>query len=131
MKRHPRRSDEEWLSIIKECRTSGLPDKTWCLDHGIQPSKFYYHIRRLRAKACEITEHSQDPHLTAQKQEVVQLSFEEPMENSILEGTPTQQATTQMQPVVRMHFHGVQLEISNYAERETIANAISVLQCLC
>ena len=59
MKRHPRRSDEEWLNIIKECRTSGLPDKTWCLDHGIQ------------------------------------------------------------------------LEISNHAERETIANAIAVLQCLC
>ena len=66
MKRHPRRSDEEWLNIIKECRTSGLPDKTWCLDHGIQPSKFYYHIRRLKAKACEITERDKDPHLPAQ-----------------------------------------------------------------
>lgn len=56
MKRHPRRSDEEWLNIIHECRTSGLPDKIWCEEHHIQPSKFYYHIRRLRAKACEITE---------------------------------------------------------------------------
>ncbi len=84
MKRHPRRSDEEWLSIIKECRTSGLPDKTWCLDHGIQPSKFYYHVRRLRAKACEITEHSQNPHPIAQKQEVVQLSFEALQENGVL-----------------------------------------------
>ena len=75
LKRHPRRSDEEWLNIIKECRTSGLPDKTWCLDHGIQPSKFYYHIRRLKAKACEITERDKDPHLSAQRQEIVQLSF--------------------------------------------------------
>ena len=56
MKRHPRRSDEEWLNIIHECRTSGLSDKIWCEEHHIQPSKFYYHIRRLRAKACEITE---------------------------------------------------------------------------
>ena len=56
MKRHPRRSDEEWLDIIHECRTSGLPDKTWCEEHHIQTSKFYYHIRRLRAKTCEITE---------------------------------------------------------------------------
>ena len=78
MKRHPRRSDEEWLNIIKDCRTSGLPDKTWCLDHGIQPSKFYYHIRRLKAKACEITERDKDPHLSAQRQEIVQLSFGEP-----------------------------------------------------
>ena len=66
MKRHPRRSDEEWLNIIHECRTSGLSDKIWCEEHHIQPSKFYYHIRRLRAKACEITE-----------QEVVPVSFAE------------------------------------------------------
>lgn len=30
-----------------------------------------------------------------------------------------------------MNFHGIQLEISNHAERETIADAIAVLQCLC
>ena len=59
MKRHPRRSDEEWLNIIHECRTSGLSDKTWCEEHHIHTSKFYYHIRRLRAKACEITERSE------------------------------------------------------------------------
>lgn len=74
---------KRWLNIIKECRTSGLPDKTWCLDHGIQPSKFYYHIRRLKAKACEITERDKDPHLPAQGQEVVQLSFEEPQGNCV------------------------------------------------
>ena len=117
MKRHPRRSDEEWLNIIKECRTSGLPDKTWCLDHGIQPSKFYYHIRRLKAKACEITERDKDPHLSSQRQEVVQLSFEEPQGSCIPEVTPVQ-----METVIRMSFHGIQLEISNLAERETIAN---------
>ncbi|WP_416386550.1 IS66 family insertion sequence element accessory protein TnpA [Blautia faecis] len=44
MKRHPRRSDEEWLNIIHECRTSGLSDKIWCEEHHIQPSKFYYHM---------------------------------------------------------------------------------------
>ncbi len=123
MKRHPRRSDEEWLNIIKECRTSGLPDKTWCLDHGIQPSKFYYHIRRLKAKACEITERDKNPHLSAQRQEVVQLSFEEPHGKCIPDVMPAQ-----METVVRMNFHGIQLEISNLAERENIANITAVLQ---
>ena len=74
MKRHPRRSDEEWLNIIHECRTSGLPDKIWCEEHHIQPSKFYYHIRRLRAKACEIKERKDT---LPQKQEVVPVSFAE------------------------------------------------------
>lgn len=74
MKRHPRRYDEEWLNIIHECRTSGLSDKIWCEEHHIQPSKFYYHIRRLRAKACEITEREDT---LPQKQEVVPVSFAE------------------------------------------------------
>lgn len=66
-------------AVPVDCRT-----KPGAWDHGIQPSKFYYHIRRLRAKACEITEHSQNPHPIAQKQEVVQLSFEALQENGVL-----------------------------------------------
>ena len=34
----------------------------------------------------------------------------------------------QMETVVRMNFHGIQLEISNLAERENIANITAVLQ---
>ena len=125
MKRHPRRSDEEWLNIIKECRTSGLCDKAWCQDHGIQPSKFYYHIRRLRAKACEITERDNDPHNLQQIQEIVPISFPE---------QPTEYTTTapfHMESAVRICYNGIQLDISNRAERETIANTLSVLRSLC
>ena len=34
--RNPRRTDEEWLSLIQECRSSGLSDKCWCEEHHIQ-----------------------------------------------------------------------------------------------
>ena len=56
-KRHPRRTDEEWMNLIQECRTSGLTDKEWCREHQIHSSNFYYHIRRLREMACEIPEY--------------------------------------------------------------------------
>ena len=36
------RTDEEWLSLIQECRLSGLTDKQWCEAHQICPSNFYY-----------------------------------------------------------------------------------------
>ena len=36
------RTDEEWLSLIQECRLSGLMDKQWCETHQICPSNFYY-----------------------------------------------------------------------------------------
>lgn len=57
---------------------------------------------------------------------MVQFSFEEPQENCIPEVT-----SAQMEAVVWMNFHGIQLEISNHVEREIIANAIAVLQSLC
>ena len=45
VQRHPKRSDQEWMELIQECRTSGLTDKTWCKRNHIQRSSLYYHIR--------------------------------------------------------------------------------------
>lgn len=54
VQRHPKRSDQEWMELIQECRTSGLTDKAWCERNHIQRSSLYYHIRRFRNMACEI-----------------------------------------------------------------------------
>jgi hypothetical protein len=56
--RNPRCTDEEWLNLIQECRSSGLSDKCWCEEHHIHTSNFYYQIRRLRKMACDIPEPS-------------------------------------------------------------------------
>lgn len=48
------KSDREWLSIITECRQSGLPDKVWCDQQGIPASTFYNAVSRLRKHACEL-----------------------------------------------------------------------------
>ena len=68
----------EWLSLIHECRLSGLTDKQWCEAHQICPSNFYYQIQKFRKRACEIPESHSKTTLTAQKQEVVQVTFEQP-----------------------------------------------------
>ena len=68
-KRHPRRTDEEWRTLIQECRTSGLTDKHWCQNHNIQPSNLYYHIRRLEEKSCNIA------NSYTETSEIVQLSL--------------------------------------------------------
>lgn len=49
-----RRSQDEWLQLIQECRSSGLTDRTWCEQHGILVSSFYNAVKRLRKKACDI-----------------------------------------------------------------------------
>ena len=61
-------NDEHWLKLITQCRTSGLTDRQWCIENGISVSIFYYHVRVLRKKACEVPKAL----AAVQKQEVVQ-----------------------------------------------------------
>lgn len=53
MRERPR-TTREWLALITQCRSSGLTDKEWCEQYGVNMSTFYNAINRLRKKACEI-----------------------------------------------------------------------------
>ena len=44
------------MNLITQCRSSGLTDRQWCIEDGIPVSTFYYHVRALRKKACEVPE---------------------------------------------------------------------------
>ena len=126
-KRNPRRTDEEWLNLIQECRSSGLSDKRWCEEHPIHTSNFYDQIRRLRNKACDIPEPASSSF--SSKQEVVQVSFDEPAILSVQEkmsGIPSFDETA-----IRITLHGFRIEITNAAASETIFHTLSALQRLC
>lgn len=77
--RASRRSQEEWLQLIMECRGSGMTDRAWCEQHGILVSSFYNAVKRLRIKSCDIPYVSnKKPYaldLTSQKQEAVQIDI--------------------------------------------------------
>ena len=85
------RTDEEWLYLIQECRSSGLTDKQWCEAHQICPSNFYYQIKRFRNRACEIPESQSKTTLATQKQEVVQVHLNSQLYPNIL--SPVYQRT--------------------------------------
>ena len=72
-------NDEHWLNLITQCRSSGLTDRQWCIKNGIPVSTFYYHVRALRKKACEVPEAVD---AAAQKQEVVQIPLWEREQHS-------------------------------------------------
>ena len=126
-KRHPRRTDEEWMNLIWECRSSGLSDKCWCEEHHIHTSNFYYQIRRLRKMACEIPKPAHSS--STQKPEIVQLSFDVPIpyppkeEPSVMNGAS--------ETAVRIMAHGFQIEITNAAASETVFHTLSALRRLC
>ncbi len=41
---------DEQIRLIHECRTSGLSDNQWCLQHGIKPGTFYNWVSRIKKK---------------------------------------------------------------------------------
>ena len=41
---------DEQIRLIHECRTSGLSDNQWCLQHGIRPGTFYNWVSRIKKK---------------------------------------------------------------------------------
>ena len=43
-------SRDEQIRLIHECRTSGLSDSQWCLQHGIRPGTFYNWVSRIKKK---------------------------------------------------------------------------------
>lgn len=72
-----RKSAEEQYKLIMECRSSGLSDHQWCLQHDINPGTFYNWVSRLRAKKCyDIPNASGRNELTtAVKQDVVKVEI--------------------------------------------------------
>ena len=50
--RNPRKSIDEQYALVIECRSSGLSDQQWCMQHDINPGTFYNWVKRLRKKAC-------------------------------------------------------------------------------
>lgn len=122
--RNAKRSDQEWLSLIHECRTSGLGDKEWCEMHGIPISSFYTKISRLRRKACDVPKAQH--RVIRETQQVVPLTIVDELSDTCGNLRAEQDA-----PAVVLKINGYGIEISNHAARDTILNTLSVLQQLC
>lgn len=114
-------NDEYWLKLITQCRSSGLTDRRWCIEHGIPVSTFYYHVRTLRKKACEIPEAVD---ADAQKQEVVQIPLWEMEQHS-------SDAVALDKPSICLEMQGIRIEIHEQAGTDVIRNTLLALRQLC
>ena len=114
-------NDEHWLNLITQCRASGLTDRQWCIENGIPISTFYYHVRALRKKACEVPEAVD---AVAQKQEVVQIPLWE-MEQ------PPSDTTALHTPSICLEMQGIRIEIHEQAGTDVIRNTLLALRQLC
>ena len=113
-------NDEQWLNLITQCRSSGLTDRQWCIENRIPVSTFYYHVRALRKKACEVPEAVD---AAAQKQEVVQIPLWEKEQHSDTVAFHT--------PLICLEMQGIRIEIHEQAGADVIRNTLLALRQLC
>ena len=115
-----RRTDQEWIELIQQCKASGYTDSEWCKLNGLSLSTFYTKLKLLRDKAS--LEEINKPVLH-QRQEVVEVDFTE---------QPLQESPKLIQEVaVCLKLNGVGIEIFNTATQSTIENTLHALRMLC
>lgn len=122
-------SDRRWYDLIHQCRTSGKSDRQWLLENNICSPTFYYHVKQLRKKACDIPENSCNV-VVGQTQEIVPLVIEDmPLSKSQPIITGSDSPSNEI--ALRLTVQRVSMEITNQATRELIQNVISALQYSC
>ena len=121
-------SDRRWYDLIQQCRTSGKSDRQWLLENNICSPTFYYHVKQLRKKACEIPENSCNT--TSQTQEVVPLVIDD-MPLSKPQSVMMDSDSPSNEIALRLTVRGVTMEITNQATQTVIQNVISALRYSC
>ncbi len=106
----------QWIEIIKNCRSSGQTVSAWCAEHDINPRSYYYWLKRVRMAACEAL-----PSLSAENNTIVPANI-----SGLTVATTSADQKSSSDIVVR--FGAITLEIRNNASVTLIENTIKALQ---
>ena len=90
---------------------------------------FYYHVNKLRKKACEIPANAFSG--VSETQEVVPLIINEDLPQQKNNADIPETFSSSNETVLRLTFQNVKIEISNQATQSVIQNTLSALRCLC
>ena len=123
--------DKYWFDLIQECRASGKTDHQWLEENNIAAPTFYYHVKQLRKKACEIPE-SNYVGIT-ETQDVVPLVINDAMPVAEVNNTTliSETVTDSSGIALRLTIQNVTVEITNQATQSIIQDTLSALRCLC
>lgn len=103
----------KWTSIIRECRSSGMTVKSWCLENNVNEKQFYYWQRRVREEAYGALEKAE----SYRQPNFVQLSV--PADTS--KNTPSFMAD------MIIHIGNNVLELSNNVSEELLLKVFKVM----
>lgn len=106
---------EHWKQLIRECQTSGMTVRDWCVQNNIKEQTYYRNLQKLRQEICDslpaISEENEKP-AVFKKMEVI---------------TPV--PNTKAAVIIRLP--QATLEINDGASKETIQAVLLALQSLC
>lgn len=116
-------SDLYWYRLIQECRSSGISDAQWLKQNKIKSSTFYYHVKKLRQKACDIP----DNHCTMRQpevHEVVPICLGDTLPSAVPSHNigNVSHCSSSIDAAIRQKLHGVCVEITNAATQTAIQN---------
>ena len=121
------RTDEEWLSLIQECRLSGLTDKQWCETHQICRVTFITRFRNSAREPVKYRSHSKQ--LWLHKTGSCSVTFEQPAVSEHPQSCLSKDAKADAAILVQIN--GFQIGITNAASESAIFHTLSALHRLC
>jgi transposase-like protein len=127
--RASRVSGEKQYQLIMECRSSGLSDYQWCMEHDIKPGTFYNWVKRLRKSGCQdIPAAARNRnHVPSVRQEVVKVNFDVVPE--VITQTPPQESVVpDAQPVMEIVLGNATLRISNGISSDLLHQTFALIR---
>lgn len=126
--RASRVTTDEQRKLIMECRTSGLSDHQWCLEHDIKSGTFYNWVKRLRQKGCtDLPEacRSNTSSNPIPQQEVVKVEIQKPPAQTIV---PDQELSSfESKTCLEITFGCTNIKIPNGTDPKLLTTVLQVI----
>lgn len=106
---------KQWSKIIQDCQSSSLSITEWCKQNDIGAKTYYYWLRKIRKKSCEMTELP----VPVIKQPIV------PLQLSLRDSYKSPAS------LVTIRFGSASIDIAEGASQTTIETVLKSLQSLC
>ena len=130
MRAKPVPADEQYR-LIMECRSSGLTDYQWCLEHDIKPGTFYNWVRRLRQQEC-VNIPSTVSGRRPSKQEIVKIDLKHPSDileaETISESVPDSVSVLSEIPVIELLLSGAAVRIPQGTDAGFLEQVLRILR---
>lgn len=108
----------QWIEIVRQCRSSGQTVSAWCAENNINPKRYYYWLRCVRMAACELL-----PTSASKESSIVPVT----LPSSLLKTDPTAPVIAGSSAPLILRVGSAALEIHPGASPELIAHTLKAL----